>query len=83
MQCMKGAAGFVAEASGLVVCVPQRLALGTARLFATGKAGSAAGRAVEVVGDVGLVFCQVHGAGAGRHEASQKAKPRISGALGG
>lgn len=33
---MKGAAGLVAEASGPVVCVPQRLALGAARLFAAG-----------------------------------------------
>ena len=76
---MKGAAGLVAEASGPVVCVPQRLALGTARLFATGKAGSAAGRAVEVVGYVGLVFWQAHGAGAGCHEVSQKQSPASAG----
>lgn len=68
---------------GLEVGFPELLTIGTARLLATGEAGRAAGWAVEVVGDVGLVFWQAHGAGADCHEVSQKAKPRISGALGG
>ena len=50
---------------GLEVGFPELLTIGTARLLATGEAGRAAGRAVEVVGYVGLVFWQAHGAGAG------------------
>ena len=64
------------RANGLVVGLPELHAIGAARLLASGSPGSAAGRAVEVVGYVGRVFWQAHGAGAGCHEVSQKAEPR-------
>lgn len=48
---------------GLVVGIPELHAIGAAILLAARSTGSAAGRAVEVVEQVGLVFWQAHGAG--------------------
>lgn len=41
---------------GLKIGFPELQTIGAARLLAAGSAGSATGRAVEVVGYVGLVF---------------------------
>ena len=64
---------------GLEIGFPEQQAIGAALLLATGKPAGTAGGTVKVEGDVGLVFWQAHRAGAGCHEVSQKAEPRISG----
>ena len=61
---------------GPFVGAAELLTIGTARLLATGEAGRAAGWAVEVVGYIGLVFWQAHGAGADCHEVLPKVEPR-------
>ena len=56
-------------------------AVNASRLPSSKKVSSTAGRAVEVVGDVGLVFWQAHGAGAGCHEVSPKSRTPLSGGV--
>lgn len=67
---------------GLEIGFPELQPIGAARLLSGRGAGGNAGGALEVVGDVGLVFWQAHGAGADCHEVSQKAEPRSVAGLG-